>query len=53
VVDSPLPDLASGPIEPDKEPQSEAFEGGLDGEVLDDQWTRLIQEIRAKKLPHP
>ena len=43
-----LPDLASSPIAPDKEPQRDASDGGLNGEVLDDQWTRLIEAIRAK-----
>jgi len=48
VVAPPLPDLASSPIAPDKEPQPEASDDGLNVEVLDDQWTRLIEAIRAK-----
>lgn len=48
VVAPALPDLASSPITPDKEPQPEASDDGLNVEVLDDQWTRLIEAIRAK-----
>jgi len=48
VVAPSLPDLASSPIAPDKEPQPEVSDDGLNVEVLDDQWTRLIEAIRAK-----
>jgi len=48
VVTPSLPDLASSPIAPDKEPQPEVSDDGLNVEVLDDQWARLIEAIRAK-----
>jgi len=43
-----LPELASSPIAPGKEAQPEAPDGDFNGEVSDEQWTRLIEEIRSK-----
>jgi len=48
VVAPALPDLASSPIAPDKEPPLEASDDDLNVEVSDDQWARLIEAIRAK-----